>query len=106
MTLEKLLSKHTYDEFEKQPSGDLLIGGVLFSMRVGLFMGRPMQAIQADGQFVRMRPAPKRLIPFTKFEFKVLDCKDRDACLYGLGSKPNWPPRAGYSDSYKNSTQK
>lgn len=98
--LDALLGDYTWEDFEGLDMGEIRVTsrkllmlrgrGTLFKMRVGLYMGRPMQAIIAEGQFVRMRPATQ----YEGFELKRLDCTEPDECVYeGLIQDPADSPR-------------
>lgn len=51
----------TFEDFEDAPSrsGNIRRDGIAFTMRVGLHLGAPSQAIMARGQFLKVRRAPK-----------------------------------------------
>jgi hypothetical protein len=51
---------------------------ILIKMRVGLHMGKPMQALIADDQFIRMRAAPE----YADCKLTKLDPLFPDKCLY------------------------
>lgn len=51
---------------------------ILIRMRVGLHMGKPMQALIADNQFIRMRSAPE----FEGCSLNKLEPEWPDKCLY------------------------
>jgi len=55
--LEALIKDLRWEHFEADPLGQIQVGNKLFCMRIGIHMNRPVQAIIADGQFVRMRSA-------------------------------------------------
>lgn len=82
--LEKALGDIPFSKFEEETRGELRLRTGLglrhtkFRMRVGLHLGRPTQAIIAEGVFVRMRAAPE----YADFELKVLDANNPDVCLY------------------------
>ncbi|RPI87191.1 MAG: hypothetical protein EHM40_23140 [Chloroflexi bacterium] len=82
--LEKGLGERTFADFEQASRGEIDLHTGLtfrrtkFKMRVGIHLGRPTQAILAEGQFVRMRSAPE----YADYELKVLDAKNPDSCLY------------------------
>ena len=71
----------TWEMFEAQKDGNLRIGGYIFSMRVGLHLKRPTQAIMGAGQFIKMRSAGNA----TGRTLKVLDPTMPDRCIYGRG---------------------
>lgn len=74
----------------------------MLRMRVGLHMGRPTQAIMAEGHFLRIRAARPE---FAVAYLKKLDPQYPDTCLYlgGLtGQQPMWmpsPPAPVFSQS-------
>lgn len=78
----------TWEMFEKQHSGDLKIGGYIFSMRVGLHLQRPTQAVMAAGQFIKMRSAGNA----TGRKLKVLDPNMPNRALYKMGSLGDLTP--------------
>jgi hypothetical protein len=97
--LQKALGETTFSKFEENPKGELKIHTGLnfratkFKMRVGLHLGRPTQAIIAEGQFVKMRAAPE----YADYELRVLDANNPDACLYEqliaeVGPTKRWNP--------------
>lgn len=82
-TLEKALGERTFIDFEQITKGEMQLhaggfGRTTFKMRVGLHLGRPTQAIIAQGCFVRMRAATE----YADYELKVLDANNPDVCLY------------------------
>lgn len=87
--------KLTWEAFEAKPNGELKGPGgkTIFKMRVGLILGRPMQVIIADGQYVRMRAAP-RWDP-ELWELSVLDPANPDKALRTFNKRINrtlWRP--------------
>lgn len=77
-----------WKQFEDSQDGSLLIDGTWHYMRVGLFMNRPTQAIQANGKFVKMRLAPR----FRNHDLDILNPKD-DKCLYwNFENVRTWKP--------------
>jgi hypothetical protein len=79
--LTDLLGDLPFEAFEMNPTGNIILLGTKFSMRIGVFLGMPSQAIMAQQQFVKMRHVQK----FDKRALKVLDPKEPDRCLYKLG---------------------
>ena len=77
--LKKLLPKWaSWEAFEDTDDGNIEI----FSMRVGTHLGRPTQAVMAEGHFLKIRARPD----FAGYQLKRLDPSNPDECLY--------PPRA------------
>lgn len=71
-----------WEQFEGVRTGDLLFGGIRFSMRVGNYMKRPMQAIIAINKFVRIRPLPPHVDKL--FVLQVLDSAFPDSAWYNI----------------------
>ena len=92
--LTDLLGDLPFEAFEMNPTGNIILLGTKFSMRIGVFLGMPSQAIMAQQQFVKMRHVQK----FDKRALKVLDPKEPDSCLYQCGgvgqygAGPTWQP--------------
>jgi hypothetical protein len=57
-TLNKVLKDNSFDwdDFERLKTGEAIVSGIRFFLRVGLHMKMPRQAIIATEQFVRIRP--------------------------------------------------
>lgn len=87
----------TWAHFESNNRGEipLRLKGfretILIRMRVGLHMGKPMQALIADDQFIRMRSVPE----YESYSLNKLEPEWPDKCLYK-------PSGLGYLTSGKN----
>jgi hypothetical protein len=85
--LNELLGDVSWSQFEATERGDLTILNTKFSMRIGIFMTMPTQAIFAQGIFLRMRQRKE----FTVKDLKTLIADNIDSCLYkGI---PRWQPK-------------
>ena len=82
----------TWQDFEATLDGKLWIENDPFYMRVGRFMGRPMQVIQSPTQFIRMRLAPE----FEGHALKILNPQDPYICTYPkFNQELGWfPPKS------------
>ena len=91
--LDEIIRKEWYDwnNFEVTWTGELYAKNIRFSLRVGLYMLQPMQAIIAEGQFVRMKTFSGSK---TDFDFMKLDPKRPDLGLYTptFNHRPLWMP--------------
>jgi len=74
----------TWAHFESTARGEIPLHfkgfreRILIRMRVGLHMGKPMQALIADDKFIRMRAAPE----YENYKLLKLDPLFPDKCLY------------------------
>lgn len=82
--LENTLNGHTWDYFETTQNGDNVVGGVVFNLRVGLHMKRPIKAILAMGCFIKIKPFGVR-DAYDRDHLKDIDPKRPDLCLYNNG---------------------
>ena len=91
--LTDALGESPYSAFEQNDTADLTIKGIKFSMRIGTYMGRPMQAIIALGVFVRMREATE----YAGCILNPLDPKNPTNSLYEYDRRhdhaTNWIPK-------------
>lgn len=87
MELADLINDISWDDFRRTEAGDIWVhipslfdkGGLIkFCYRVGLHLKRPMEAIIAKDQFVRMRSSKE----FETFELCRLDAERPDDCFY------------------------
>lgn len=85
--LEALIKDYRWEHFEADPLGQIQVGNKLFCMRVGIHMDRPVQAIIADGQFVRMRSADF----YKDKQLQKIDPERLAECLYVEGPASNIP---------------
>ena len=73
------ISGHVHwDEFSKVNNGTIELEGIPFKLRVGLHLKRPMRAIIAMGQFVRVKAASE----FIGYQLKKLTPEAPDTCMY------------------------
>lgn len=97
--LDDLLGAVSYPSFETVKSGNISVGGILFQMRLGLHLKRPIQAIMACNQFIRMR----RITNIGLSEHEVvsqikqdLDATNPDNCWFpyqrALNPSRSWHP--------------
>lgn len=85
--LNELLGSVSWPQFEATENGDLMILNTKFSMRIGIFMTMPTQAIFAQGMFLRMRHRKE----FDVKDLHTLIADKIDACLYR--GRPSWKPK-------------
>jgi hypothetical protein len=85
--LNELLGSVSWQQFEATEDGNLTILNTKFSMRIGIFMTVPTQAIFAQGVFLRMRHRKE----FDVKDLYTLIADNIDGCLY-KGS-PRWKPQ-------------
>ena len=84
----------TWAHFESNNRGEipLRLKGfretILIRMRVGLHMGKPMQALIADDQFIKMRSVPE----YEGYSLNKLEPEWPDKCLY-IKDKGIWPTK-------------
>jgi hypothetical protein len=80
--LEVLIADVEWERFQEPNDGNFHVwlkpNLIKFSYRVGLHFKRPMEAIMAKGEFVRMRAAPQ----YSQFDLIRLDPENVDKCLY------------------------
>ena len=79
--LEQMIADIEWEQFQEPTDGNIYfwhLGKIKFCYRIGAHFKRPMEAIMAQGQFIRMRAAPH----YEHFELKRLDPDNVDKCLY------------------------
>jgi hypothetical protein len=86
--LNKLLGSVSWQQFEATEDGNLTILNTKFSMRIGIFMTMPTQAIFAQGMFLRMRHRKE----FDVKDLRTLIADNIDGCLYK--GNPRWKPQS------------
>ncbi len=91
---QMLAEEVPFERFEETFSGDIGIGDTIFKMRIGLHMQRPMQAIIAHRQFIKMRPETR----FNERRLLTLDALSPDTCLYNK----SWSPDPLYTQGQMN----
>lgn len=91
------MANPTWEQFEANKLGELVVAGYTFRMRVGLHLQRPVQAIIGASQFIKIRSAGN----CEGMRLKVLDPDDPSVCLYSgywhpYGSLPQKPKASKY----------
>jgi|HubBroStandDraft_4_1064222.scaffolds.fasta_scaffold145498_2 hypothetical protein len=86
--LNELLGSVSWPQFEATENGNLTILNTKFSMRIGIFMTMPTQAIFAEGMFLRMRQRKE----FDTKDLRTLIADNIDSCLYK--GNPRWKPQS------------
>jgi hypothetical protein len=86
--LEALIADLRWEHFESILTGNILVQNKMFCMRVGEHLGRPVQVIICDGQFVRMRSAEH----YQQMTLHKLDPERLSESLYMDGSSVQWRP--------------
>lgn len=94
MDLADLINDISWDEFRQTDEGNIWVHAptlfdetlVKFSYRVGLHLKRPMEAIMAQGLFIRMRGTKD----YDAFELSRLDPENPDTCYYS--NQPYYNP--------------
>lgn len=76
--LREVIAHVPWEDFSKINNGTIRVENIDFKLRVGLHMKRPMRAIIAIGQFVRVKAAPE----FAEYPLKLLTPDAPDTCLY------------------------
>jgi hypothetical protein len=76
--LREISSHVPWDAFSVRNNGTIELQGIPFKLRVGLHMKRPMRAIIAVNQFIRVKAAPE----FKDYQLKKLTPEAPDTCMY------------------------
>jgi hypothetical protein len=83
--LNKVLDDNgiSWEHFESDFCGNLIVAGIQFHMRVGLFLKQPQQAIMCWGQFVKFRPyRDDQMAVWAAKQLYPLNPKNPDRGLY------------------------